>query len=153
MNGEVHLAQSDGLRHALDSVNADLTVSVFLVVLYEFGALDEHAPGTAGGIEDASLEGFDDFHNQLNERSWGEELASALPFGHGEVAEKVLVNLAEGVSLNLHRNLLHDTQQLDQRAFFEAVVGFGKDAVHLRVFRLNGFHGVGNRLTDVLILG
>ena len=74
-------------------------------------------------------------------------------FGHGEVAEKILVNLAESVALNLHRNLFHDTQQFDERALFEAVVGLGQDAVHLWVLRLNGFHGVGNRLTDVFILG
>ena len=153
VNCEVHLAQSDGLRHPLDAVNADLTVSVLFVVVDEFGALDEHTPGAAGGIEDASLEGFDDFDNQLNERGRREELAAALPFGHGEVTEEILVDLAECVSLNLHRNLLHDTQKFDQRALFEAVVGLGQDAVHLWVLRLNGFHGVGNRLTDVLILG
>ena len=153
VHGEVHLAQPDGLRHALNAVNADLTVPVLFVVVDKLGALDEHTPGAAGGIEDASLEGFDNFDNQFNEGGRREELAAALSFGHGEVAEKVFVDFAECVALNLHRNLFHDTQQFDQGALFEAVVGLGQDAVHLRVLRLNGFHGVGNRLTDVFILG
>ncbi len=99
------------------------------------------------------MEGLDDFDNQLNERDRREEFAAALAFGHGEVAEKILVNLAESVALNLHRNLFHDTQQFDERALFEAVVGLGQDAIHLLVLRLNGLHGIGNRLTDVFILG
>ena len=110
-------------------------------------------PEAAGGIENSSLEGLDDFDNQLNEGDRREELAAALAFGHGEVAEKILVDFPESVALNLHRNLFHDTQQFDEGALFEAVVSLGKHAVHLRILRLNGFHGVGNRLTDVFILG
>ena len=153
VNGEVHLAQSDGLRDSLNAVNADLTVPVLFVVVDKLGALDEHTPGAAGGVQDASLEGFDNFDNQPNEGGRREELAAALSFGHGEIAEEVFVDFSESVALNLHRNLFHDTQQFDKRALFEAVVSLGQDAVHLRVLRLNGFHGVGNRLTDVFILG
>ena len=94
------------------------------------------------------------FDNQLNERGRCEELARRAALRSWRSYRGNTRRFCRKASPSiLHRNLFHDTQQLDQRALFEAVVGLGQDAVHLWVFRLNGFHGVGNRLTDVFVLG
>ena len=40
----------------------------------------------------------DDVDDQFDDRGGGEELATAVAFGDGEVAEEVLVDLSEGVA-------------------------------------------------------
>jgi hypothetical protein len=50
------------------------------------------------------MERLDDFHDQLDNADWREEFAALLSLRHGELAEEVFVNLAEGIAFNRHRD-------------------------------------------------
>ena len=50
------------------------------------------------------MERFDDLDDQLDDAGGREELAALLPLRHGELAEEVFVNLAEGVAFDRHRD-------------------------------------------------
>ena len=55
------------------------------------------------------MEGLDDLDDQPDDGGRREELAALLPFCHRELAQEVLVDLAEGVAFEVHR-----VEQLDQ---------------------------------------
>ena len=65
------------------------------------GALDEHAARPARGVEDLAVERLDDLDDQPDDRRRREELAALLALGDRELAEEVLVDLAEGVALDV----------------------------------------------------
>ena len=119
------------------------------MLLHEAGALDEHAAGAAGRVEDAPVEGLDDADDELDDGGGSEELAALLTLAHRELAEEVLVDLAEGVALDVHRDRVHDLQQLGQGGALKPVVGLGQDVLEVRVLGLDGPHGVVDRLADV----
>ena len=125
VHGEVHFTEADGFRDAFNSVDADLSVAVFSVSLYKIGTLNEHAAGAAGGVEDSSLERLNDLDNEFNEGGWCEELAAACSLGHGEVAEEIFVDFAEGVALYVHWDTFHDAEQFEESVLFESVIGLG----------------------------
>ena len=64
---------------------------------HEAGALHEHAARPARRVEDPPPERLDDLDDQLDDGGGGEELAALLPLAHGELAQEVLVDLAERV--------------------------------------------------------
>ncbi len=147
---QVHVAEAHGLGDALLAVDRDFVVWVLLVVpCTKRGALDEHAAGAAGRIEDAPVERLDHLHDQLDERGRREELAALLPLGHGELAQKILVDLAEGVALDVHRDRGEHLEQGDQRVVVQPVVGLGQHVAQVLVLRLDGAHGVVDGLADV----
>src|SRR5262249_199700 len=111
MDGEVHQAEMSGFVHPLLAVNGNLDAGVPLLCLDEVCTLDEDATRSRGRIEDASVVRLDDLHDQFDQRRRCEELATLLPFGKCEVAEEILVNLAEGIPLGVHCNL---RKRLDQ---------------------------------------
>ena len=102
--------------------------------------LHEHAAGAAGGVEDAAVEGFDDFGQQLDDAGGRVELAAALALGHGEGAEEVFVDAAEGVVVERGRNLGDLLQQFLEQGAGEQVVGLGQHAGELRVVLLDLAH-------------
>ena len=119
----------------------------------ETGALDEHAAGAAGRVEDAALEGFDDADDELDDGGGGEELAALLAFAHGEVAEEVFVDLAEGVSLDVHGDGIHGLEQFLEQGVLEAVVGLGEHILEVGILCFDGAHGLIDGRADVGHLG
>ena len=97
VDGQVHPAQLRGLRGLLLPVDRELFGRVLLVLVDEARALDEHAAGAAGRIEDAPVERLDDLDDQADDGAGREELAALLPLGERELAEEVLVDAAERV--------------------------------------------------------
>ncbi len=119
------------------------------MLLDKAGALHEHAAGTAGRVKNAPVERLDDADDELDDGGGGEELAALLPLAHGELAEEVFVDLAEGVPLDVHGDGVHGLEQLDEQGVLEAVVGLGQDVLEVGVLRLDGAHGVVDGLADV----
>jgi hypothetical protein len=70
---------------------------------------------------------------QLDDAARRVELASALPFGHGEGTEEVFVNAAKGVVVERGRNLGDFLQQFFEQGAGEQVEGLGQHARKLRV--------------------
>ena len=95
-NGQVHLGQLVGGAGLLLPVDGDVLL-VTLVVLHKFDRLHEHAAGAAAGVVDFSVVGLDHFGNQVDHALGGIELAPALAFGGGKVAEEVFVDAADYV--------------------------------------------------------
>ena len=153
VDGQVHLAQPDRFGHLLLAVDGELGAGVLLVLRDETGALDEHAAGAAGRVEDAALEGFDDADDELDDGGGGEELAALLALAHGEVAEEVFVDLAEGVSLDVYGDGVHRLEQFLEQGVLEAVVGLGEHVFEVGVLRLDGPHGLVDGRADVGPLG
>ena len=71
------------------------------------------------------------------------------PSAHGELAEEVFVDLAEGIpsmSIGIDGEVL---QQRDQQVLFQRVVGLGQNVLEVFVLGLDGLHGVVDGLADV----
>ncbi len=147
---QVHGAEAHRLVDAFLAVDRDLLFGVVPMVLDESSRLDEHAARTAGGVEDAAAEGLDDLDDQLDQRGRGEELAAFVSLAHGEVAQEILVDLAEGVAFDVHRHRGEELQQFDQRGVLQHVVGARQHAGEVFVFGFDGPHGVVQCAADVL---
>ena len=80
----------------------------------EPGALDEHAARSARGVEDLAVERLDDLDDQADDRGRREVLAALGAFRDRELAEEVLVDLAERVALDVAEDGVHRAQQADQ---------------------------------------
>ena len=123
MHSQVHFAQPDRLSNTLNPVKADIPlISILLVVVNKFSTLDKHTAGATGGIKNTSMKGLEDLDNEFNEGGRREELTPTLTFTHSEVTEKVLIDLSESIAFNIHRNLLHDTEEFEERVLFKAIV-------------------------------
>jgi hypothetical protein len=97
--------------------------------------------------------GLDDLDDQPDQRGRGEELAALLALGHRELAEKILVDLAERVALDVGWDRGHQLQDFDQRLGLEAGVGARQDALEVLVLLLDQAHRVVDRAAEVLALG
>ena len=95
------------------------------------------------------MERFDDFHDELDERGRREKLSAPSPLAHGELAEKVFVNLSEGIALDVHRDGVERPQQRHEDAAVEPREGLRKHVLEFLVFLLDGLHGFVDLLTDV----
>ena len=140
MHGEVETAQAAGFVGLFDAADGEFGSGVLLVLGNEARRLHEHAAGTAGGVKDAAVEGFDDLGQQLDDAARRVELAAALALGHGESAEEVFVDAAEGVVVERGRNLGDLLQQFLEQGAGEQVVGLGQHAGELRVVLLDLAH-------------
>ncbi len=117
VHGEVEVAQAASFVGLLDAADGEFGGRVLLVPGDEARRLHEHAAGAAGGVKDATVEGFDDFGQQLDDAARRVELAALLPFGAGELAEEVFIDATEGVEIDAGGNLGHFLQQfLEQGA-------------------------------------
>ena len=67
VDGEVQAAEAAGLVGLLDAADGELGGGVLLVLGDEARRLHEHAAGAAGGVEDAAVEGLDDFGQQAHD--------------------------------------------------------------------------------------
>ena len=99
------------------------------------------------------MERLDDLDDELDDAGGREELAALLPLRHGEVAEEVFVNLAEGIALDGHRDRGEVLQQGDEQVLFESVVGLGQNVLEVFVLGLDGLHGLVDGLADVGAFG
>ena len=95
------------------------------------------------------MERLDDADDELDDGGGGEELAALLALAHGEVAEEVFVDLAEGVPLDVHGDGVHGLEQFLEQGVLEAVVGLGQHVLEVGVLRLDGAHGVVDGRADV----
>ena len=119
---QVHLGQAHGFGYPLLAVDADGVTAVFTVLLDKAGTLHKHAAGAAGRVEDAPPEGLDNAHDQLDDAGGRKKFAAALPLAHGEFAQKILVDLAEGIAFDVHRDGAHQPEQLGEGGVIQAVV-------------------------------
>jgi hypothetical protein len=113
VNGEIHLAELEGLIHLLLAVDGKLADALVVI-------LDE---------------------------------AALLAFRHGELAEEVFVDAAEGVALDGESVGGETLQKGDQDGFVEAVVGAGENVFEGLVLGFDGLHGVVDGLADVGAFG
>ena len=123
------------------------------MLAHELGRLHKHAARTAGRVEDVTVVGFDDLHDQLDERGGGEKLAAAMALAEGELAQEIFVDLAEGVAFDIHGNGIENLEQFKEHTVFEAVVGLGEHAAQVLVFGLDGGHGIIDFLTHIGAFG
>jgi hypothetical protein len=119
------------------------------MLLHEAGALDEHAAGTAGGVEHATVIGLKDLHDQADDATRCEELAAFLPLCSGEFAEEIFVDPAEGVVVEACRNLRDFLKQFLQQRAVEDLISARQHAGELRIVLFDVGHRLVNLLTDV----
>ena len=112
----------------------------------EASRLDEHAARPAGGVEDAALERLDDVDDQLDDRRGREELAATLSLSEGEVAKEVLVDLPEGVALDVVWDRADQAKKFGQDRVVEPGVVPGEDTLEVGVLHLDRIHGPVDRL-------
>lgn len=114
----------------------------------EVRRLDEHSAGAAGRIEDVPVERFDDLHDQPHYRLRGEELARSPAFGQRELAEEVLVDPAEGVSLEIPGVAVDVPEQGGEGFAADRRVAARQDPGQIRVVVLDLAHRLVDRLAE-----
>ena len=128
------------------------------MLIDELRRLHEHAARAAGRVKDLAAVRLDDLHHQPDHRARGKELAAALAFGHGELAEEVLVDLSEHIALGIGRDIGEVLQQLrgDAAVLLGAgqakVLVLGQHALQLGLVLLDRLHRLLDRLGDVLLV-
>lgn len=95
-DGHVHRRQPPGGGIAFLPEDHDVADGA-AVLLDEALRLDEEAAGAHRRIIDASLIGLDHFHDEADDGLGREVLAALFPLRQGELAEEILVNVAEDV--------------------------------------------------------
>jgi hypothetical protein len=128
VHGEVEAAQAAGFVGLFDAADGQFGSRILLMLGDKARRLHEHAAGAAGGVENAAMEGFDDFAEQPDDAARRVELAAALALAHGEGAEEVFVDAAESVVVERRRNLGDFLQQLLEQGVGEQVVGLRQHA-------------------------
>jgi hypothetical protein len=111
------------------------------------------ATGAACGVEDATVERFDDLDDELNDRGRRVEDAAFLALCEGELTEEVLVDAAEGVEVRGGRDLGDLLEQLLEQRAGEEVEGLGQHAGEPRVVLLDLAHRRVDLSADLLALG
>ena len=96
-------AKPDGVAGLFLAVDRQFLVWVVAVAFDEVGGLGEPPARAAGGVVDFVVEGFEDLDDEPDDRGGGEELATLPAFGEGELAEEVLVDQPEPVTLDRFR--------------------------------------------------
>jgi hypothetical protein len=99
------------------------------------------------------VEGLDDLDDQAHDSGGGKELAAALALGSCKITQEILINLAKGVPLDVHRDGVKDAQQLAQGGVLEAVVGLWQHVLKVWVVGLDRLHRVADGASDVGPLG
>jgi hypothetical protein len=150
---EEDVVGAGGVGDAFLAVYGDFGGGIFLMGFDESGGLDEHAAGAAGGVEDAAVVGLEDFDDEADDGGGRVEFAAFLAFAHGEFAEEVFVDEAEGIAALVHGDGGHGFEEGGERAAFEDVVGFGEDVGEVGVFFFDGAHGVIDGLADLGAFG
>ena len=157
-DGQVHRRQAPGGGVGLlaeDGHVAELAAVRFDEVL----ALHEHAAAAAARVVDLAVVRRQHGHQGLDDAARRVELPTALAFGAGEHAQKVLVDLAQHVARLAGRGAEadggHQVDQLAQLAVRqlgprEALV---QDALELGVLGLDQRQGIVDALADVGLLG
>ncbi len=103
--------------------------------------------------------GLDDFHHQFDDRARREKLAADLALAHGEIGQKVFVNLAKQVTTRIQRNVRKYFQQALRQPIVLRGAGEAKvfvlrqHAGQLRLVFLNSLHGFFESIGDVFLLG
>jgi len=95
---EVHAGEADGGDSFFVAEEGDAVGGILLLALDEVAALDEHAAGAAGGVEDDAVLRLDYVDDGLDEGRRGEELAGILRALHTEPHEELFVDAAEDVA-------------------------------------------------------
>ena len=101
------------------------------MVHYESSGRDEHAARTARAVKDAPVTRLNNFRQQSNDGRGGVKLATALTFGHGELAKEVFIDAPEGVVIEAGGNLGNLFQQFLEEGAGKQVVGLGQDTGEL----------------------
>lgn len=152
VHGQVHAGEADVSIDTLLPVDAEFRAGVPFVLLHEAGALHEHPPRTAGGIEDAAVEGLQHLDEEADDAGGREELAALLPLTHGEGAEEVFIDLPEGVALQISGDGGEGFEQVAEQEGIEDLIALRQHAGHVRIVPLDGLHGLIHRLADVRAL-
>ncbi|MDB6063988.1 MAG: hypothetical protein JWR26_196 [Pedosphaera sp.] len=157
-NGEIHPRQFPGGEIGFLSVNRDVAHAA-AVFFHEFLRLHEHAARTAARIEHAAFVGFQHGDEHLHDALRGVELAAALAFRAGELAEKVFIDATEHV-LGLRRRFVEpdvadDVHESAEPDFVQAGPGViaRQDAFERRILALNRAHGVVENFANLRRLG
>ena len=98
VHSKVHLSEADGGCSFLLSEKGDAVAGVLAEPLDEMTRLDEHAAGTAGGIEDEAVVRLYDVDDRLHERGRREELAVVLCALHRELHQEIFVDAPEDIA-------------------------------------------------------
>jgi hypothetical protein len=145
---EVHLRQADGVARLLLSEDRQLLSGREPVALDEVGGVDEHTARATRGVEDPTVEGFDDLDDEPDDRGGREELARAPTLGQRELAEEVLVDQAEGVAFEILRVAVDVAQQRRDRRVLDRRVGLREDTREIGVVPLDRPHRIVDRLPE-----
>ena len=153
VHGQIHLAQPYRLAHFLLPVDADGAARAAFMARDEIRALHEHATGAVGRIVDAALIRFDHFHDQIDQRRRRKELAALLAFAHRELAQEVLIDLAEDIALDGAQIEVEGLEERDQQATFEVGVIARQHTAQVFVLILDCLHRFSDCFGDVGAFG
>jgi hypothetical protein len=93
-------------------------------------------------VEYAALEGLKDLDDKADDGVGREVLTTALALLRGEVGEKVLVDEAEGVTLELGGQRSEEPQELDQGRALQLLIATRQDVLELGVGFLDSLDGL-----------
>ena len=153
VDGEVHAAESGRFLDLLLAVDRQFVGGIFLMLGDEARALNEHAAGAAGRVQDHSVVRFKDLNEEADDTAGREELAALLSLGHRELTQEILVDAAEGVEVGGDGNLRDLLEQLLEQRAVENLVSLGQDPGQLGVVLLDVAHRVVDVLTHGAALG
>ena len=116
---------------------------------HEAGAVDEHAAGAAGRVENPTVKRLQHLDEQANNTDRRVELAAPRTLRASELTEEILIDPPERVALGGRWNLRYLLEQVLQERTVKNLVRLWQDACELRILRLDVPHGLIDGLADV----
>ncbi len=155
VHGEVHRGQADGGGVLFQAVESELLGGVLVPPLDHPSALHEHATRAAGRVQHRAAGRFDDVGDQRDQRHRGEELAAVVGLLVGKLGQEVFVDAAKDIPGNPLELLgVESAQQVAEHRIIEfLILALGQHAAQVLVVRLDGLHGVDDRLSAVDAVG
>src|ERR1700735_5331885 len=146
-NRQIHLGETPRGRVRFLTINGDVA-QLAAMLPDEFLALDKHAAGTTAWVINAAFVRFDHFDEELDDTSWGVELAALFTFRTGELSEEILVDAPEDVFgpalLVTKSNFPEQIDEFAQSVLIERRAGIvlRQNALQRGVLLLDGNHRV-----------
>lgn len=154
VDGEVHVCQPPRRRVGLLTEDGNVGL-VAAVGFGELFGLHEHSTGTTRGIVDAPSVGFEHLDQHTDHGTGRVEFAAELPFGGGEFAKEVFVDLAERIAGLVTQAFEADAgDEIDQPGHLQRVdapagVVERELGLEVRVVPLHGKNGIVDERGDV----
>ncbi len=143
VNSQVHLCKAYRGGILLQPVKGEPVHRVFPPSFHKSGALDEHSSRTTGRVQNNAIFWFQNVGDERNQRNRGEELTSIMGFKISELGQKVFVDTAENIAIDLLEFIrIQSTKELTENIVVQFLIfAFGEHAPQVFVIALYRFHG------------